>query len=166
MQVSYSKNRVVLKWFGDELLKEISNVKEKDEKEAADRIHRLVFSKVPTGSYVRSFRPTYQSFKAKKGIRTRMKSWQQRMPGLLKMSVQKYKSKFAGGGYVIMAGNYLAWYARIVEYGTKMRRQKTTGRFTGRAKASRYMRKALLNERARFIAKVKSSMQMLKGMNE
>jgi hypothetical protein len=163
MKVSYSKNRVVLKWFGDELYKEIANVKEKDEKEAADRIHRLVLSKVPTGSYVRSFRPTYTS---KLGKKTNMKSWQQRMPGLLKMSVAKYKSKFAGGGYVVMAGNYLAWYARIVEYGTKMRRQKTTGRFTGKAKSSRYMRKALLNERARFIAKVKSSMQMLKGMNE
>lgn len=163
MKVSYSKNRVVLKWFGDELLKEISNVKEKDEKEAADRIHRLVLTKTPVGSYVRSFRHNYTSALGKK---TRMRTWQQRVPGLLRMSVGKYKSKFAGGGYVIMAGNYLAWYARIVEYGTKMRRQKTTGRFTGRAKASRYMRKALLNERARFIAKVRSSMQMLKGMAE
>ena len=164
MKVSYSKNRVVLKWFGDELIKEILNVKEKDEKEAADRLHKLVLTNVPVGSYKRSFRTTYKSAKGKNW---HMKDWEQRVPGTLKKSVQKYKSKFDGGGYIIMSGNYMAWYARIVEYGTKMRRQKTTGRFTGRAKKStRYMMKAIRNERARFIAKVKSSMQMLKGMNE
>jgi hypothetical protein len=94
-----------------------------------------------------------------------MKPYQQRMPGRLKASVAKFKSKYKDGGWIVSAGNYLAWYKLIVEYGTKQRRQKTTGRFTGKMKAVRYLRKALANEKARFIRSVKQSMQTLRGMN-
>lgn len=163
MRRTYIKNQVLIEWFGDELLKQIKDVKEHDEKEAADRIHRAVLAKVPVGSYRRSYRRTYTTMMGKT---VRMKPWQQRLPGRLKSSIAKYKSKFQGGGYIVMAGNYLAWYARIVEYGTKMRRQKTTGRFTGRQKAERYLKRVLNAEKRRFINQVRQSMQTLRGMNQ
>ena len=160
---TYIKNKVVFKWYGDEIYKQISTLKEKDEALASVRIHRDVMRAVPVGSYKRSYR---QKFVNASGDLVSMKAYQKRTPGTLKKSIQRRKSKYKGGGYIITAGNYYAYYMRMVEYGTKMRRQKTTGRFTGRFKAVKYMRKPLRIERKRFIDAFKQSMSQLRGMNE
>lgn len=163
MKITTIKNRAVIKWFGDELLKEIGSVKEKDESDAAERIYRDVLRFTPVGSHRRSYRRKYINAMGKE---VPMKGWQQRLPGRLRSTISKFKSKFDKGGWVVWGGSWLAYYARIVEYGTKARRQKTTGRFTGKAKASRYMRKALSREKSRFINAIKKSLSQLRGMND
>lgn len=160
---TYMKNKIVFKWYGDEILNQIASMKEKDEALASVRIHRDVMRNVPTGEYKRSYRQKYVN---SKGDLVPMKYWQKRTPGTLRRSIQRQKSKYKGGGYTVSAGNDYAYYMRMVEYGTKMRRQKTTGRFTGKAPAAKYMRKPLRMERTRFINSFKQSMTQLRGMNE
>ena len=164
---TYITNKVIFKWYGDEIYKQIASMTEKDEALASVRIHRNVMRSVPVGSYRRAYRKRYVNAR---GALVSMKPYQQRTPGRLKSSVKRFKSKYKGGGYVIMAGNYYAYYARIVEYGTKMRRQKTTGRFTGAARGAKanvkYLRNAMRDERRRFINEIKQSMSQLRGMNE
>ena len=159
----YKTNKLVLKWYGDEIMSQIAAMKEKDEALASIRIHKDVMREVPIGSYKRSYRQKYVNVQ---GGLVPMKAYQKRTPGSLKKSIARRKSKYKGGGYIVTAGGYYAYYMRMVEYGTKMRRQKTTGRFTGRAKAVKYMRKPLRVERKRFIDAFKQSMRTLRGMNE
>lgn len=158
MRRTYIGNRVVLEWYGDEILAKISKVSEEEERQTADRVWREVIRNTPAGSYRRSYRRTYVNMR---GHRVSMKPWQQRLPGRLKSSIAKYKSKYKGGGWTVFAGNYLAYYARIVEYGTTARRQKSTGRFTGRQKAKKYMKHVLNKERRNFLASYKKRIRDL-----
>lgn len=146
------------------MLKEMKTAKEYGEKEVAERVYRRVLAKVPVGTYRRSFRRTYTTMSGKQ---MQMKPWQQRIPGRLKSSLQKLKSKFKDGGWVVMAGNFLAYYARIVEFGTKARRQKTTGRFTGaQRKGRRYLRQAIAYEKGQLIRRIREQVRFIKGMNQ
>ena len=163
MRQYYIKNKAVMKWYGDELLKELAHGKESAEKETAERVYRRVLSQAPVSQYGRSYRRT---FKNAAGKVTTMKPWMQRVPGRLKSSIAKLKSKFENGGWVVMAGNYLAYYARIVEFGTKARRQKTTGRFTGaQRKGRRFLRKAIAFEKSYLIKRVRQSIMTMRSMN-
>jgi len=160
MRKSLSKN-VLLEWHGDEVLAAIQSVTEEEERAAAARVFSTVMRLVPVGSYRRSYRPFYRDVR---GRERRMKAWMQRLPGRLKSTVKKVKSKFEGGGYIVVAGSVLAYYARIVEFGTRMRRQKTTGRFTGKAKAAKFMRRAIRAEVNRFWADVRRNVRQKLGM--
>jgi hypothetical protein len=143
-------------------MKEVGRVTEKDQQESSQRVYRDVLKFTPTGSYRRSYRKEYKNALGKT---VRMKGWQQRLSGRLRSTIRRLRSKYKDGGWIVYGGSWLAYYARIVEYGTSMRRQKTTGRFTGKAKAARYMRKALSLERARFKRRVVQSLNKLRWMN-
>lgn len=163
MRQYYIKNKAIMKWYGDELLKELAHGKESAERETAERVFRRVVGQTPVSQYGRSFRKTY---KTATGKIASMKPWMQRVPGRLKASIAKKKSKFENGGWVVMAGNMLAYYARIVEFGTKARRQKTTGRFTGaQRKGRRYLRKAIAFEKSYLIKRVRQSIMAMRSMN-
>jgi hypothetical protein len=162
MRRTILKNKAVVEWFGDEIYKQIGTLTEQDQAVASVRVHAAVLRNTPTGSYKRSLRQKYVNTK---GNLITMKGWQRRQPGTLKKSIVRLKSRYSGGGYIIYGGNWYAYYARIAEYGTKMRRQKTTGRFTGSMKGIKYMKKAIRDERKRLIQSVKQSMTMLRGMN-
>jgi hypothetical protein len=141
----YVKNQVILEWFGNEFYKTMSDDSALAERATAERVYRKAIANAPVGNYRRSYRKFYTS---KTGKIMKMKPWQQRMPGRLRGSIKKYISKFKEGGWIVMAGDFLAYYARIVEYGTKQRRQKTTGRFTGsQRKGRRYMKDSIKFER-------------------
>ena len=145
MRRYYVKNQVVLEWFGDEFYKTMSEDSILAERATAERVYRKAIENAPVSKYGRSFRKFYVN---KRGKITKMRPWQQRIPGRLKSSIKKYISKFRDGGWIVMAGDFLAYYARIVEYGTKQRRQKTTGRFTGsQRQGRRYMKDAIKFER-------------------
>jgi hypothetical protein len=161
MRRTILKNKVIVEWFGDEIYKQIGQLTEQDQAVASVRVHAAVLRNTPTGSYKRSFRQKYVNTK---GDLVTMKEWQRRTPGTLKRSIVRLKSRYKGGGYIIYGGNWYAYYARIAEYGTKMRRQKTTGRFTGSMKGIKYMKKAIRQEKRRLIQDVKQSMTMLRGM--
>lgn len=134
----------------------IASISADEEAQAAERVYRRVLATVPVGTHRRSYRPTYRDVLG----RTRhMKAWMQRIPGRLRSTVRKAKSKYEGGGFVVLVGSALAYYAKIVEYGTRMRRQKTTGRYTGRAKAVRYMRRAINAEKTRFWRMVREKLR-------
>jgi hypothetical protein len=160
----YLKNKAVMKWYGDELLREINTGKEHAEKEVAERVYRRVLSQTPVGKYGMSFK-TQLLVKSGKIKTERLKNWR-RFPGALRSSIQKLKSKFQDGGYIVYAGDKRAWYANIVEWGTTTRRQKTTGRFTGRQqKGKRYLRKAIAFEKSYLIKKIRQSIMMMRDMN-
>lgn len=167
MKRYYVKNQVILEWYGDEILKQLARGKEHSERETAERVYRRAVANAKPGSYRRSFRNVYFALgdkEKKKPIR--MKPWQQRMPGRLRASIRKMVSKYKQGGFVVMAGDFLAYYARIVEFGTKARRQKTTGRFTGmQRKGSRYMRKVIGQEKRFLLNSIRQQINALRGMN-
>jgi hypothetical protein len=160
---TYIKNKVLIDWYGDEILKQLERGKEHSERATAERVYRHAVNNAKPGSYRRSYRQFYVN---RAGHMMRMKPWMQRIPGRLKSSIVKLVSKFQQGGYIVMAGNFLAYYARIVEYGTKARRQKTTGRFTGsQRKGSRYMRKAIGQEKRFLLNQIRLQVSQLRGMN-
>ena len=161
MKRTIIKNKVIVNWFGDEIYKQIGKLTEQDQAVASVRIHAAVLRNTPTGSYKRSLRSKYVNTK---GDLITMKGWQRRQPGTLKKSIVRLKSRYKGGGYIVYGGNWYAYYARIAEYGTKMRRQKTTGRFTGSMRGIKYMKKAIRQEKRRLIQAVKQSMTTLRGM--
>ena len=47
--------------------------------------------------------------------------WKQRKPGTLRDSIKVQKSRFKGGGYIVKAGGYMAYYAQWVELGAPAR---------------------------------------------
>jgi len=65
---------------------------------------------VPVGKIKRS---VYKKGKAKG------QSWTWRRPGQLKRSAQVFKSKFAGGGGVLMYGSFNVFYGFMRHWGTK-----------------------------------------------
>ena len=73
--------------------------------------------------------------------------------GRLKASIRQYKSKFPRGGYAIFAGGNDAHYGMYVEYGTGDR-ITNGGRYTGRMKARKFMRKAINEEKNAFFAQL------------
>jgi HK97 gp10 family phage protein len=73
--------------------------------------------------------------------------------GRLKASIRQYKSKFARGGYAVFAGGNEAFYGMFVEYGTGDR-ITNGGRYTGRMKANKFMRKAINEEKRAFFAQL------------
>ena len=47
----------------------------------------------------------------------KFKEWASREPGRLRDSIRAMKSKFRGGGWIVLAGGYLPFYAFMVETG-------------------------------------------------
>ena len=132
----------------------IASITAEEERAAARRVHQKTLKYTPVLN--RKQRKWGHYFRAKHG--RAKKDWQRKIPGALKRSVKLLRSRFHRGGWVVFAGDFVAWYARIVEYGTKMRRQKTTGRFVGKMPAKKFMRKAITAEKRRFTYHLKKKL--------
>jgi len=143
--------KVRIVWNSREVINAISAITAEEEQAAARRMFANTLKYVPVLN--RKQRKWGHYFKVKHG-RGR-KDWADKIPGALKRSVKLLRSRFQSGGWVVYAGDFIAWYARIVEYGTKMRRQKKTGRFTGKMPAKKFMRKAITAEKRRFMYHLK-----------
>jgi hypothetical protein len=158
------RDKILVQWYGDEILSTIQKGAEWGEKDVAERVYRRVLSKVGIGKYGLSFK-TQLAVKRGNIDTKRLKNWR-RFPGALRASISKLRSKFRGGGYIVYAGDKRAWYANIVEWGTTTRRQKTTGRFTGRQrKGSRYLRGAINFEKRMLYNSIKDQIRKLGWMN-
>ena len=130
------KGRFNIKWHANEVLAEISGMTKAEEKAAAERVLKRARKKVPVGRRV-----VVTPFHGKR--------YQSRYPGRLKASLRVAKSKFPDGGYVVFAGNKLAYYARFVEYGTV---------FMTRRKGFKYLRGALNLEKSYFTRQLKKKL--------
>ena len=112
-----AKGRFQVKWYGKEVVKEMSLVTAVEEKAAAQRVMRRVLKKVPVGK-----------------------------SGKLRRSVRLAKSKFKGGGILVLAGGLMPYYAFWVERGTVFTFKQKFGR-----KGEQFMKKSAALEKARFI---------------
>jgi len=126
-----TKGRFQVKWYGKEVLKEMSLVTAVEEKATAERVMRRVLKRVPVGTRTR----------AASG-----KSYTSRTPGRLKRSIRIGKSKFKDGGFLVLAGGKIPYYAYWVERGTIFTYRQKFGR-----KGEQYMKKSVALEKARFI---------------
>jgi hypothetical protein len=112
-------------------MKDMSIMTRVEEKATAERVMRRVLKKVPVGGRTRT---------------ASGKAWTSRSPGRLKRSVRTGKSKFKDGGFLVLAGGEIPYYAYWVERGTVFTYQQRYGR-----KGEQYMRRATMLEKARFI---------------
>ena len=125
--------RFQVKWYAGAILKEMGAVIATEEKAAATRILQRLKKKIPVGRRTKS---TY----------THGKHWQTRRPGRLRSSARMAKSKFKEGGYIVLVGGRLPYYAYWVERGTIFTYRQKFGR-----KGEQYMKKSVALEKARFI---------------
>ena len=128
------KGYAQVKWYGQEVLKELAEMTEVEERAAAERIHKKVKKYVPVGGVKRS---------VSRGGKYKGKTWTSRYPGRLKRSVKIRPGKY--GGWIVKAGDRNAYYAVFVEYGTVFTFNQKFGR-----KGEKYMRRAVNTESRRF----------------
>lgn len=121
-----------VEWHGEQVRAVIAGITRDEEKAAAHRIERRLHKYVPVGSTVR-VTPMYG------------KSYQSRYPGRLKSSIRVRVSKFPDGGYIVLVGDYNAYYAYWVEYGTIFTWRQKFGR-----KGEKYMKRSIALEKSRF----------------
>ena len=137
-----------IEWNGEQFLVEMDKkFKREVEKKAAKNIEKRAKQLCPTGSIRRE---VYQKGKY------RGRQWTGREPGRLKKSIKAYKSKFKDGGWIVMAGGFLPFYAYLAErvelggpkqtpkpYLTpalELERQKLFNHITNAAKKVRYLK--------------------------
>lgn len=125
--------RFKVKWYAGAILKEMNAVVASEEKDASARILQRLKKKIPVG---RITKKTY----------THGKQWQTRRPGRLRSSARVAKSKFKDGGYIVLVGGRLPYYAYWVERGTIFTYKQKFGR-----KGEQYMKKSVALEKARFM---------------
>lgn len=92
-----------LDWREDEVIREADKVFTEVEEQAAERIAADAKALCPVGTV----------------SRTGKYPWQRREPGTLRDSIRAVPSRYEGGGYIVLAGGYYAYYAPYVELGTK-----------------------------------------------
>jgi len=125
--------RFQVKWYAGAILKEMGAVIAVEEKDAANRIRQRLYKKVPVGTQTKK--------KYSHG-----KQWQTRRPGRLRSSIRMAKSKFRDGGYIVLVGGRLPYYAYWVEKGTIFTWKQRYGR-----KGEQYMKRAVALEKSRFM---------------
>ena len=131
-----AKGKFKVEWYSKEVLSAIAAMTEAEEKEAAQRVLIRARRKVPVGTKI-----VATPFKGK--------AHQSRYPGRLKESLRTTRSKFKEGGWLVWAGNELAYYARFVEYGTVFMKRRT---------GYKYLRGALNLERSYFIRRLRKQL--------
>lgn len=89
----------------------------------ADEIMASAKAKCPVGSITRDERKKFYWTQGKKWLPASGGApWTEREPGTLRDSIRKVKLSDVPGNVRVYAGNFYAYYARFVEYGTaKMR---------------------------------------------
>ena len=134
------QGRFRIDWYADEVMKAISDMTYAEERDAAERLARRARRYVPVGKQVRAT-PFYG------------KSYQSRFPGTLKRSIRIIKSKYPGGGFVVVAGHDAgqgpAYYAHFVEFGTV---------FMEKRKGFKYMKRSVNLERAYFVRRLRKQL--------
>lgn len=125
--------RFQVKWYAGRILKEMGSVVAVEEKDASLRIANRLKKKVPVGG-------------RRKTSYARGKDWQTRRPGRLRSSIRQAKSKFKDGGYIVLVGGRLPYYAYWVERGTIFTWRQKYGR-----KGEQYMKRSVALEKARFM---------------
>lgn len=128
---------VKIEWNDTAVKVELRKATQAGSLDAAKHVGRLARSFAPTGNRQYSGAPGG-------------KSWQSRKPGRLRRSIKVYKSKFRGGGAVVVAGSEKAFYSRFVELGTpgntrRLRSSRSNRKTSTRTpiKANPFMGKAL-----------------------
>ena len=98
-------SNVRVEWDDISIKAELRKATQAGSLDSAKHVARLAKSFAPTGDRQYSGAPGG-------------KSWQSRKPGRLRRSIKAYRSKFRGGGAVVVAGSEKAFYPRFVELGT------------------------------------------------
>ena len=145
------KGRVKIDWNSRAVMNAFETVTEKVEHETAKRTMQKVLKYTPVLNRKQRKWGHYFRVKHDRG----KKNWQQKIPGALRRSIRLYRSRFYRGGWTVFAGDYVAWYAWIVERGTTERLHRKTGRFVGKMPAKKYMRKAITSEKRIFMYHLK-----------
>ena len=137
-----------VEWFGNQVLTKMRQVADFNEAEVANRVYREARRRCPIG-------------KRKRYVSATEPSWKSSKPGRLKNSIKVYKSKYKDGGYIVIAGNYDAFYARFVELGTPGLIMKREGKAYLRTPipAKRFLRGPLEGERKVFRKKLKEAFE-------
>lgn len=128
-----AKGRFKVEWYGPQVLNAIRNMTEAEEKAAAERVMQRAKRYVPVGTKIVATPP-------------HGKPWMSRYPGRLKSTIRTARSKFEKGGWLVWAGNELAYYARFVEFGTVYMKSR---------KGIKFMRRAATMERSYFIRQLR-----------
>lgn len=131
-----AKGKFKIQWYGKEVLQEIAAMTAAEEKAAAQRVLKRARRKVPIGTKIQA--SPYGG-----------KAHQSRYPGRLRSTLRLARSKFKDGGWLVFAGNDLAYYARFVEYGTI---------FMTRRKGYKYLRGALALEKGYFTRQLRKKL--------
>lgn len=144
----------MLEWHGLKIIKQSERILETKEKEAAERIFKDAKANAPVGTVVRST-PMYG------------KSWQSRYPGRLRGAIQKKKSRYEGGGYIIYVPGQGSntYYVRWVELGAPARRRERWKEAGHRNPVPRqpFLRPALYKEKNRWVRSIKTAFRMAWG---
>jgi len=125
------RGKFKIEWYADEVVREMKRMTRQEHRNSARRILQRARKFVPVGG------------QSNKIGRQRIRSWKSDNPGALKRSLVIRRSKFAEGGYVVLAGTEekQATHAVFVEYGTI---------FTQNRKGYRFMKRAIAQEKAYF----------------
>jgi len=124
-----AKGRFKIEWYADEVMREVKRMTRQEQRNSARRILQRARKFVPVGG------------QSNKIGRQTGKAWKSKNPGSLKRSLKIHRSKFAEGGYVVLAGTGEAEHAVYVEYGTI---------FTQNRRGFRFMKRAIAQEKAYF----------------
>ena len=126
-----AKGRFKIEWYADEVMKEMRRMTRQEYRNSARRIMQRAKKFVPVGG------------RANRIGRQTGKVWKSDNPGSLRRSIKIHRSKFAEGGYVVLAGTeeMKADHAVYVEYGTI---------FTENRRGFRFMKRAIAQEKAYF----------------
>lgn len=98
-------NDTRLVWFGSQVAKKLVLAAGQAEKQTAQQVETDAQRLCPVGTVTRDAPPGG-------------KPWQARKPGTLKNTIRVVASKYEGGGWLVIAGGYEAYYAPHVELGT------------------------------------------------
>ena len=128
----------IVEWNADSVLTQIRAMTSEQEERSAQRLLQRVKRRVPVR--IKPYTPSVE----------RASDWKGRKRGRLKASIRKLPSKFRDGGWLVWAGDRLAYYARFVEYGTIFMKKKS---------GERYMKKSLFEERNYFISELKRNLR-------
>ena len=129
-----------IEWHQDAVMREMRSITEEQTQEAAKRIENRLNKYVPI-----RLKPYPPSAKNVPGYKRRSR-------GLLRSTIRTRKSKFKGGGHIVLVGDKNAYYAYWVEKGTVFTYRQKFGR-----RGEQFMKRASNLEKQRFIRQIKKS---------
>lgn len=139
-----------IEWFADRVINRVEDSLQDQEYNTAKKVFEEARRRAPVGDTIKST-PLHG------------KSWQSRYPGKLKESIKMYRSKYPDGGFIVVAGDKDAYYARFVELGTPGRTMRVGSKKQGSYREysrtpipkNPFLRGALESQRRRFIQLIK-----------